>query len=77
MNEFEEREVCEKSGKFCLSKREAQEKVNRINRGKCRKKANRVYQCPYCNYWHITSRPDFCKDHHGFKSSDKYYKYKY
>lgn len=54
--------------KHAYTKRDAQTAVNSRRRGgspfQNRRRHNpdpnlRAYQCDYCNYWHLTSKPDW------------------
>lgn len=55
-------EHCEESNKPCYTKRQAQTVRNRrtgpTRRRKRRDSASflRIYQCPYCNHWHLTHK---------------------
>ena len=51
-------------GKQCYSKREAETIRNARLRPHRRIRRHipdflRIYHCPHCNHWHLTSKPDY------------------
>lgn len=53
--------ICQQTGKVCMNRRDAQGLLNRLrrrqNRRPCTNKIpSRVYQCPHCNRFHLTSK---------------------
>ena len=52
-------EYCPNSGKVCYDKRGAQTAKNA--RFKQSHAKLRIYDCPHCGYWHLTSWPSFHK----------------
>ncbi len=56
MTKEEEKEVCESKVSY-ESKRDAQTKLNYMNRSGHRgKRAMRPYHCEWCNQWHLCSK---------------------
>lgn len=45
---------CAETGKVCFNKKDAQTKRNTLKK-RGRERNMRVYQCPHCDYWHLTS----------------------
>jgi hypothetical protein len=47
---------CEKTGKIIFDKKTGITKINYLKKeGKGNKDYYRVYQCEFCDFWHITS----------------------
>lgn len=44
---------CSKTGKVCFPKKDAETKRNSLKH-EGRERTLRVYQCEYCDYWHLT-----------------------
>lgn len=47
------KERCSETGKVCFHKKEALSKVKFLEY-KGREKRLRIYQCPHCDWWHLT-----------------------
>lgn len=57
--EFERKPRCKKTGKAIFDKKTAISQRNWLEKkGKNRKSVGqlRIYQCPFCDWWHLTSR---------------------
>jgi len=63
MKDFLRLPRCEETKKVCFNKKEAQTKRNKLSK-RGRSATLRVYQCEYCNYWHLTgSAPEWYGKH--------------
>lgn len=71
--------LCITTKKVCYSKKDAETMRNYRTEGKSTNHAEylRIYPCPYCKAWHLTSSEMFGRDEFGSKHKKYIYERKF